>query len=199
MSRYAMVIDLKACVGCKACMAACATENQTPFWDDKFRTHVEDKTKGEYPDVNRVFLPRLCMHCENAPCEAACPTGATYITDDGIVKVNYDRCIGCFACVVACPYDARYAYESEDVEKNEELHPDKSEHTVPHIDKCTYCDHRLKVGLEPACVETCPTEARIFGDIEDKNSEVYHKVISKEAKSLRPELGTHVRTFYINK
>ncbi len=122
MARYGMVMDMRTCVGCQACMAACTAENQTPFWNEKFRTHVEDKAEGIFPDVRRVLLPRLCMHCENTPCLTACPTGATYMTEDGIVKVNYDRCIGCYACCIACPYDARYAYDGEDVKKEEEVY-----------------------------------------------------------------------------
>ncbi len=198
MARFAMVMDMNSCVGCLACMAACSTENQTPFWSDKFRTVVEDKSIGNYPDVRRVFLPRLCMHCENAPCEAACPTGATYITEEGIVKVDYDRCIGCFACMIACPYDARYAYDSHDVEQDREMNGDNASHLVPHVDKCTFCDHRLKDGKEPACVETCPTNARIFGDLDDVNSEVHKLAKSGKAKALRPELGTHAKVFYLS-
>jgi len=197
MARYGMVMDLRVCVGCQACMVACSTENHTPFWNDKFRTKVEDITKGAYPDVQRIFLPRLCMHCENTPCLNACPTGATYMTEEGIVKVNYDRCIGCFACMIACPYDARYAYEKEDVEHAETLYGEDSSHPLPHVDKCTFCDHRLAEGRLPACVETCPTGARIFGDLDDPESEVYHLSVSGVAKPLRPELGTAPKVFYI--
>ena len=197
MARYGMVINLQACVGCGACMVACATENETPFWNDKFRTHVEDKTEGEFPDVQRVFLPRLCMHCEDTPCQKACPTGATYVTEEGIVLVNQDRCIGCFACIVACPYDARYPYEKEEVEREKEIFGEEGIHRVPHVDKCTFCVHRVREGREPACVETCPTGARIFGDLDDPESEVHRLAISGEAKPLRPELGTHPKVFYI--
>ena len=197
MARYGMVIDLRTCVGCQACMVACTTENQTPFWSDKFRTHVEDKEKGTYPDVHRILLPRLCMHCENTPCLSACPTGATYKTRDGIVLVNYDRCIGCYACCIACPYDARYPYESDDVTREKELYGKNVTHEVPHVDKCTFCEHRIAEHREPACVSTCPTQTRIFGDLDDPSSAVHKLATSGKATALNQGLGTSPKVFYI--
>ena len=197
MARYGMVMDMRACVGCQACMAACSTENQTPFWSSKFRTHVEDKEKGIFPDVKRVLLPRLCMHCENTPCLSACPTGATYVNSDGIILVNYDRCIGCYACCIACPYDARYPYESDDVEREHELYGKLSTHNVPHVDKCTFCVQRIAQHLEPACASTCPTGARIFGNLDDPTSEVHHLATSGQATALNIGLGTSPKVFYI--
>lgn len=197
MARYGMVMDMRACVGCQACMVACSTENHTPYWDGKFRTVVEDKAEGEYPNVRRTFLPRLCMHCDNTPCLTACPTGATYKTENGIIKVDYNRCIGCYACIVACPYDARYAYEKEDVEHAEALYGEDASHPVPHIDKCTFCEHRVLEGRQPACVATCPTGARIFGDLDDPESEVHHFAASGIAKQLSLQLGTSPKVFFI--
>ncbi len=197
MARYGMVMDMRTCVGCQACMAACTAENQTPFWNGKFRTHVEDKAQGTFPDVRRVLLPRLCMHCENTPCLSACPTGATFMTEDGIVKVNYDRCIGCYACCIACPYDARYAYDREDVKKEEELYGKFTSHQQPHVDKCTFCDHRVSEGREPACVSTCPTNTRIFGDLDDPESEVHKLATSGKAQALNQSLGTSPKVYYI--
>jgi sulfur reductase FeS subunit len=197
MARYGMVMDMRACVGCQACMAACSTENHTPYWSGKFRTKVEDNARGIYPNVRRELLPRLCMHCENTPCLSACPTGATYMTDDGIVRVNIDRCIGCFACCIACPYDARYAYDGHDVEEATALYGSASSHPMPHVDKCSFCEHRIKDGLEPACAATCPTGARTFGDLDDPNSEVHKLSVSGKALPLRPELGTSPKVFYI--
>ena len=118
---WAFVIDLNSCIGCNACMAACAQENQTPYWAEKFRTKVEQAEVGRGDNVGRIFFPRLCMHCQNTPCYYACPTGATYKTPEGVVMVDQDKCIGCEACVTACPYDARYRYELEDVEVNKKL------------------------------------------------------------------------------
>jgi len=197
MARYGMVMDMRTCVGCQACMAACSAENQTPFWSDKFRTHVEDKEQGSFPDVRRVLLPRLCMHCENTPCLSACPTGATHMDKNGIVLVNNDRCIGCYACCIACPYDARYAYDHEDVKHEHKLYGDDVRHEVPHVDKCTFCVHRLADNLEPACSSTCPTHSRIFGDLDDKSSEAHKLAISGRAQALNQGLGTSPKVFYI--
>lgn len=197
MARYGMVMVMRTCVGCQACMATCSTENQTPFWSEKFRTHVEDKETGTFPDVRRVQLPRLCMHCENTPCLSACPTGATSMNKDGIVLVNYDRCIGCYACCIACPYDARYAYDGEDITKERELYGKLVTHEVPHVDKCTFCVQRLSEKLEPACVATCPTHTRIFGDLDDRKSEVHKLAASGKAQALNQGLGTAPKVFYI--
>lgn len=197
MARYGMVMDMRTCVGCQACMAACSAENQTPFWSEKFRTHVEDKEQGSFPDVRRVQLPRLCMHCENTPCLSACPTGATHMNKDGIVLVNNDRCIGCYACCIACPYDARYPYDRKDVEKEHELYGKEVAHKTPHVDKCTFCVQRLVENLEPACVATCPTHTRIFGDLDDPSSEVHNLAASGKAQALNQGLGTSPKVFYI--
>ncbi|HID79491.1 MAG TPA: 4Fe-4S dicluster domain-containing protein, partial [Aquificales bacterium] len=122
LPNWVFVIDLNTCVGCNACMAACAQENQSPYWAKKWRTKVDQAEVGVGDNVGRIFFPRLCMHCQNTPCYYACPTGATYKTPEGVVMVNQDLCIGCEACVIACPYDARYRYESEDVEQNKKLY-----------------------------------------------------------------------------
>jgi len=197
MARYAMVIDLRTCLGCQACTAACTQENQTPYWHDKWRTQVNDVQRGKFPHVTRDFFPRLCMHCENAPCVEVCPTGASYRTKEGVVLVDYEKCMGCQACVVACPYGARYPYEREDVAKAKEIFGEDNRHKVPHVDKCTFCYHRLAEGLEPACVATCPGEARLFGDLDDPNSKVAALVSSGQAKPLEPGFGTKPRVFYI--
>lgn len=197
MARYGMIMDLRTCVGCQACMAACATENQTPFWSGKFRTHVEDKTRGAFPDVTRELLPRLCMHCDNTPCLSACPTGATFMNRDGVVLVNFDRCIGCYACCVACPYDARYPYDREDVDREHELYGKTVTHDMPHVDKCTFCTHRVSEHREPACVSTCPTNTRIFGNLDDAASEVHKLAVSGKARVLNEGLGTSPKVMYI--
>ncbi len=156
MAKYGMVIDLGSCIGCGACIAACDFENETPWEEGKRRTHVPEIFLGVYPDATRLFAPRLCEHCENAPCVAVCPTGASYVNEDGVVLVNADLCIGCEYCVVACPFNARYLDTRRRV-----------------VDKCTFCyDNRVLQGRQPACVETCVGGARIFGDLEDPNSEV---------------------------
>ncbi len=194
--KWVFVVDLNSCVGCNACMAACAQENQTPYWSNKWRTKVEQLEIGEFPEAKRVFFPHLCMQCQNTPCYYACPTGATYKTEEGIVLVNHERCIGCEACVIACPYGARYPYESDDVDECEKLYGEEARHTTPHIDKCTWCYHRLKEGLEPACVETCPTNCRMFGDL-NVDSYVSRLVLEGKAIPLSPQLGTEPKVFYV--
>jgi Fe-S-cluster-containing dehydrogenase component len=194
--KWVFVVDLNSCIGCNACMVACAQENQTPYWSEKWRTKVEQIEIGEFPQVKRVFFPHLCMQCQNTPCLYACPTGATYKTEEGIVLVNYERCIGCEACVIACPYDARYPYDSEDVEECKKLYGEEAIHTTPHIDKCTWCYHRIKEGLVPACVETCPTNCRMFGDL-NEDSYVSRLVLEGKAVPLSPHLGTEPKVFYV--
>ncbi len=196
MARYGMVIDLRTCMGCNACVAACSEENQTPYWDGLFRTHVEDIPFGVFPDVGRVLLPRLCMHCENPPCVQVCPTGASHRTEDGIVLVDQDKCMGCGYCIVACPFGARYRYEKDMVKEAREIYGEEAEHRVPHVDKCTFCIHRVEEGREPACVETCPAHARIFGDLDEPGSEVYKLVSSGQAQPIGPQ-GPRPKVFYI--
>jgi len=197
MARYGMVIDITKCVGCEGCVAACSMENHTPYWRGLYRTHIEEHVTGTYPNVGRQFVPRLCMHCENPPCQDVCPTGATYTTEDGIVRVDQDRCIGCGYCMIACPYDARYPFEQDYIAEAKQRYGQEIVHHNGHADKCDFCVHRLKQGLLPACVETCPLHARIFGDLDDPNSEVAKLVASGKAKPLRPELGTKPKVFYI--
>jgi sulfur reductase FeS subunit len=196
MTRYGFVVDLTTCVGCNACVAACSTENQTPFWDGLFRTHVEDVEFGTFPDSGRAIIPRLCMHCEDAPCVRVCPTGASYKTADGIVLIDSDKCMGCAYCMVACPFGARYRYEKENVEKAKGYWGEDNKHQTPSIDKCTYCAHRVAVGQKPACVGVCPAHARIFGDLDDPKSEVAKLVNSGKAQVIG-DPGPGPQTYYV--
>ncbi len=198
MARYGMVIDLNACTGCMACVAACAMENQTPYWNEKYRTHVEDITSGSFPNVKRVLLPRLCMHCENPPCVEVCPTGASFKAEGGFVLVDQKKCIECGYCVISCPFDARYLYTEDDIKQAKSIYGSDVEHVVPHIDKCTFCMHRVKERREPACVETCPTQARMFGDLDDPNSPVAALVRSGKAKPISCS-DTKPKVFYVTK
>jgi len=176
--RYAMVIDLRRCIGCHSCTVTCKMENNVP--DGYYRSWVLEADKGNYPNVTRVKLPRLCNQCEKASCEQVCPTGATYYNNDGIVSIDKDKCIGCRYCVAACPYDARY------------LHPEKGT-----VDKCDFCISRVKEGLLPACVSTCVSHARYFGDLNDPNSEVSQLLSKHPYQTLRPDLGTNPNVYYI--
>ncbi len=198
MTRYAMVIDLNTCVGCNACMAACTIENQTPVWKGAWRTKVHDQEIGTGEDVHRRFFPRLCNHCDNPPCLTVCPTGATYQLENGIVKVDEDLCMGCRACAMACPYDARIEVTWDDVHEGQSFYGNDYRRERPSMDKCTFCDHRVAEGRKPACVETCVGSARLFGDLHDPSDPVAQLVASGLARPLLPHLGTRPNVYYVN-
>ena len=180
MSKYAMVIDQSRCIGCMACIVACKAENDVP--PEMFRTRVLDITKGKFPKLRTEYRSELCNHCDEAQCVTACPTGASYNSDDGTVQIDRKKCVGCKACLAACPYDARYI-----------------NHEHGYADKCTFCTHRVEKGLEPACVATCVGRSRIFGDLSDKNSEVSRLLAENEHRVLLKEAGTKPRVYYINR
>ncbi len=176
--QFAMVIDLRKCIGCNACSVACKSENAVPL--GVWRTWVKQVERGKFPNTQRHMLPRLCNHCEYPACVEACPTTSAYRRDDGVVLVHEERCIGCKLCMAACPYDARF------------LHPTKK-----IVNKCTFCAHRVDEGVVPSCVNTCQGKARIFGDLNDPSSEVAKLVARESVQVLKPELGTEPRVFYI--
>jgi sulfur reductase FeS subunit len=198
MTRFAMVIDLNTCVGCSACMAACAMENQTPVWGGKWRTYVHDKEIGAGDSVHRRFFPRLCNHCGDPPCMKVCPTGATYKKANGIVMVDENLCMGCRACMMACPYNARIEVTYDDVREGQEFYGHDYRRRSPSVDKCTFCDHRVERGMKPACVETCVGSARIFGDLDDPADPVAQLVASGVARPLLEHFGTQPSVFYID-
>jgi len=194
---YAMVIDLKRCVGCNACATICKAENGTP--PGVLRSKVLRKETGTFPNVRRVSLPVLCMHCENPPCVDVCPSGATYKREDGIVVVDKEVCIGCRACMTACPYEARYFVDHEGGYFGPELTPfeavkygDKPRGVV---DKCDFClsSGRLERGEKPACVQNCIAEARFFGTKE----EMAELIAQRGGYQLRPELDTEPSVYYL--
>ncbi len=199
MARYGMVIDLKRCIGCHACTVACKAENSTKpgiFWNK-----VYDEESGEYPSVRRIFIPRLCMHCENAPCIEACPTGASYRREDGIVLIDYDKCVGCKYCIEACPYGARYFSKEKAGYFGAGLTPTEEagyrEHKLGVTEKCNFCVDRVEQGQQPACVRACIGKARYFGDLSDPNSEVSQLIRSKHGFQLLKELGTEPSVYYL--
>lgn len=177
--QYGMLIDLRRCIGCHACSVACKAEADVPL--GVARSWVEYTEKGHYPNVSRSFLPRLCNQCSEPDCVRVCPTGATYKRpQDGIVVIDQGVCIGCLYCALACPYGARF------------LNP------VTRIaDKCDFCIHRVAKGLVPSCVNTCQGRARIFGDINDVNSEIYLLMSKNPVSVLREHMGTNPNVFYI--
>lgn len=182
---WAMLIDVRRCIGCQACTMTCIQENAVP--EGNFRTIVSSYSvkMSDNPaeqQAGAYVLPRLCNHCDNPPCVPVCPVGATFKRKDGIVVVDSDRCVACAYCVQACPYDARF------------INP------VTHkADKCTFCLHRVDAGLLPGCVETCVGGARIFGDLNDPNSEIRQRMEAHqgELKVLKPEMKTEPRVYYI--
>lgn len=196
--RYGMVIDLKTCIGCNACTMACKAEHATP--SKVFYAKVLEKEVGKFPAARRIFLPVLCNHCENPICRDVCPTGATYKREDGIVMVDYDKCIGCRACMEACPYWARTYYEGNGAYYPGERTPfEEVKQNFPEgvVMKCNFCAHRVDQGIDPACVQTCPTDCRIFGDLEDPASEVSRLVAERKGRQLLAEKGLSPSVYYI--
>lgn len=211
MTRYVMTIDLRRCVGCQTCTAACKLANATPpgiQW-----RKVLDVESGEFPDVRRTFLPVACMHCSEPPCEEVCPTTATRKRADGIVDIDYDLCIGCANCVMACPYEARsivhkahFAYG--DVPLASEAARFDPERIAVSM-KCTFCKDRIDAGraqgktpgvdneATPACVNSCISGAMAFGDIEDPDSNVSRLLADTESFRMHEELGTQPGVYYI--
>lgn len=176
--RYGFILDQRKCIGCHACTVACKQENGVALGD--FRTWVKYTEKGTFPNVTRNFLVERCNHCDDAPCVNICPVTALWKRDDGIIDFSGDRCIGCKSCMAACPYDAIY------------IDPDT--HT---IGKCNYCSHRVDVGLQPACVNVCPVEAIITGDLDNPGSRISQLLSLEPAVVRRPEKGTRPKVFYV--
>jgi tetrathionate reductase subunit B len=188
--RLAMLIDLKKCIGCKACTVACKSENGVRLGG--FRSWVSEKEVGKFPKVKRHYLPRLCNQCQNPACLKVCPTGATYQRDDGLINIDKDKCIGCRHCMGACPYNARYFNPAHD-EDGVRLFPALTHGTV---DKCNFCAHRVDNKTVPSCVNTCPADARIFGDLNDAGSEIYNQTVRNKPARLLTEFGTEPSVYY---
>lgn len=176
--QYGFVINQETCIGCHACTVACKAENDVPVGG--FRTNVKYVETGRFPHVKRSFLVQRCNHCTEAPCVAICPVNALTKRLDGIVDVDRDACIGCRACMQACPYDALYL--------NEDL---------GSVEKCHFCAHRIEKGLQPACVTVCPVGAIIPGDFDDPESDVSLIRKAQALSARRPEQGTGPNVHYL--
>jgi len=203
MTRWAMIADLRRCVGCQTCTAACKHANATPP-DVQWR-RVLDMEVGEYPAVKRVFVPVGCMHCADPPCMHVCPSTATRKRADGIVTIDYDLCIGCAYCAVACPYQARYKTERATFAYGKPGAHETQRHDEARLavaTKCTFCVDRIDAGLArnlvpgidpeatPACVNACITSALAFGDLDDPQSNVARLLDENQHFRMHEDLGT---------
>ncbi len=178
MPRLAMVIDTRRCVGCADCVVACKVENDVPIGHD--RDWIVEEIRGRCPGPTLEIRSERCNHCADPPCVYCCPTGASHVHDyGGVVLVTASKCIGCKACLAACPYGARF------------IHPDG------FADKCTFCLHRVEKGLDPACVAVCPTHCMTFGDLDDPFGPVRRLLDSRPHHALLPEAGTEPCIFYL--
>ncbi len=216
MVRWGMLIDLKRCIGCYSCMIACKQEHFLPpniFWN-----RILISETGEYPQVTNHVYPVLCNHCKEAVCVKVCPSEATLQREDGIVHIDYDKCVGCRYCVIACPYQQRTFYsdgkkgyfpgqgltELEVIGK--ELYPLQPGTVV----KCNFCEEKIDEGIRkglkpgidreatPACVNNCPTKARHFGNLDDPKSNVSVLIRQRKGFQLHPEFGTEASVYYID-
>jgi molybdopterin-containing oxidoreductase family iron-sulfur binding subunit len=223
--QWAMVIDLDRCTGCEACVVACRVENNVPVsGEEESARHrsinwirVERYFEGDYPDVRVRFMPVLCQHCEEAPCEPVCPVYATYHTEEGLNAQVYNRCVGTRYCANNCPYSVRF-FNFYDPVWDEPLdkarNPEVSMRSRGVMEKCTFCIQRIRKGEDrardegravrdgdvvPACVQSCPAKAMSFGNIADPASEVSRLSKSNRAWRLMDDLGTKPRVIYLRK
>ena len=203
---YGMVIDLKRCLGCQTCVIGCKASNAVPqgmFWNRVESDAADgsyDGATGTWPHVSRSYLPVACQHCENAACEKVCPTGATYYDGEGRVQIDYDKCIGCRMCLAACPYNARQFNWAEPVYDQGAAHgrADVPTRSKGVAEKCTLCKERTAQGETPMCVNVCLGHARIWGDLDDPESDVSRAIASRSATQLLPEKGTRPHIYYLS-
>ncbi|MBI2172333.1 MAG: 4Fe-4S dicluster domain-containing protein [Chloroflexi bacterium] len=223
--KWQMVVDVDRCTGCQACVVACQAENNIPFNSESHfkqgRTfswiRIERYWEGEFPDVKARFLPFLCQHCDNAPCEPVCPVFATYHNNEGLNVQVYNRCVGTRFCQNNCPYHARFFNYWEPVwpvQMRNSLNPDVTVRGRGIMEKCTFCVQRIRRAeldakrqerevrdgdFQPACAQACPTSALVFGDVKDPQSRIHEGLANKRRFRLREELGTEPNVVYLSK
>ena len=205
MTKLGMAVDLHRCIGCNTCALACKMQNNVPdgmLWNRVLTEGCEqfDGAEGTYPNLTRTYLPIACQHCDNPACQKVCPTGATYTDDKGRVEIDYEKCIGCRMCMAACPYNARVFNWNEPARSTGF---DYGDAVVPArsrgvMEKCTLCKERTDRGDVPMCVLCCPADARIFGDLDDPDSDVSGALREKEGFTLLEEKGTRPKVQYLD-
>lgn len=206
MAHYGMVIDTLRCIGCMNCSVACKQENNLPvdvWWNRVLTIGGEDidTPDGDFPNNTMDFLPVSCQHCENPACVKVCPVGATYKDEEtGVVRQDYDKCIGCRMCMAACPYTGVRSFNWDepryhiDVATGDAEVPKHQKHVV---EKCTLCYQRIVRGEDPACMELCIGRARYWGDFDDPNSEVSQLIATRSYKRLLEDRGTDPSVYYL--
>ena len=207
MTKLAIGINLDRCIGCHTCANACKMQNNVPdgmLWNRVITEGCDaiDGAVGEYPNLTRTYVPLACQHCENPACLKVCPTGATYKDEQGRVEIDYDRCIGCRMCMAPCPFHAP-PLDWEDPQRDGDFNWGDARvpvRTRGVMEKCTLCKERTDAGEEPMCVVCCPTHARVFGDLDDPNSELaqLRATKGKSVHILLEEKGTKPQVFYFD-
>ena len=223
---WTMSVDLDRCSGCGACVTACQAENNLPtVGEDEMARgremtwiRIERYWEGDYPNIKLRFIPMMCQHCDTAPCETVCPVSATYHNQDGLNTQIYNRCIGTRSCAVYCPYEVRYFnyYDHHwDSPLEQQLNPDVTVREKGVMEKCTFCIQRIRQAkdhakddgrrrvrdgeVQPACAQTCPTEALVFGNRLDPDSEISKSLVNPRAYRVLDELNTDSSVIYLKK
>lgn len=211
MTHWAMVIDLTCCIGCKSCISACSLANGVP---EELWRKLDELEVPQPPERQRLFATRSCMHCEDPPCKIVCPTGATFQRADGIVEIDYEKCVGCGYCIVACPYDARAIFRyhhcfEADTPLMQESERKAQENREGVCTKCDFCVNRIEDGQKknlrpgidpdatPLCVTTCSSGALSFGDLDDLQSHISQMIRDRHTIQIFDQLETNPSVYYI--